>query len=225
MRAAFHSSFIIPHSSFVISESSRVAPVVREEFGHEAAEAVEVYGLREVAVETRVEGGLAETVRVEGRERDDGHALQLGLLAYAPRGGEAVLLRHGDVHQDEVGARELRDVEGVRAVRGRDDAVAHVLKREAYQDDVVAHVVDDQNRMARRLHDLRSVVRSVRHGWHYPPTRAKDPSRNRRPGRLGLRGGRREARDENFVRTKVETRLRSPLHSRVSSFVNGALAT
>src|ERR1043166_3235636 len=61
----------------VVLKRSRVAFVLREEFRHEVAQAVEVYRLGEVAVEAGVEGGLAEAVRVEGRERDDGHALKL----------------------------------------------------------------------------------------------------------------------------------------------------
>src|SRR5205085_10628641 len=111
-------------------KGGRVSFIPCEELPYQVVQALEVNRLGQVAVEAGVEGGLAEAVRVEGRERDDGHALKLRLLAYAARGGEAVLLRHGDVHQDQVGARELSHAQRVGPVRRRDDAVAHVLTRE-----------------------------------------------------------------------------------------------
>src|SRR5256714_12452176 len=87
-------------------ERRRVAFVSGEELPHKVSQALEVNRLGQVAVEARVEGGLAKPFGVEGRERDDGDALKLCLLAYAASGSQTVLLRHGDVHQNHVGARE-----------------------------------------------------------------------------------------------------------------------
>ena len=60
-------------------------------------------------------------------EREDGDRLRARLRFEVGGGREAVLDRHGEVHQDQVGKLARRDLDACRAILGEQDAMAETL--------------------------------------------------------------------------------------------------
>ena len=96
--------------------------VQAEEAPDARAQLEPVVGLRHEVVGPGLEAGDARLAVVEGRDEDDGHLGEPGVLAEAAAGLEAVDARHHDVEQDEVGRRRRRGLERLEAALARGDA-------------------------------------------------------------------------------------------------------
>lgn len=99
-------------------------------------------GFGEVVVHAGLEAAFAVAFHGEGGEGDDGGAGAAGgLFALAEPAGdlETVELGHHDVHEDDVEAAGLEEVEGFEAVLGDGDEVSLAFEEEA--DDLAVDVV------------------------------------------------------------------------------------
>src|ERR1051325_10983928 len=101
-------------------------------------------------------------------DEDNRHVADVRQPAYPPRGVETVQVREAAVHQDQVRACALRQLDGLLAVGGLDDRVASNLQHGAEQETRVRVVFrdEDERRRVRRVLRSRCVLYVAQRSSH-----------------------------------------------------------